>query len=139
MKVEADSPIPIFQQIVDRVATAVAAGVYRPGDPIPSVRQQAVALLVNPNTVQRAYEELARAGLLTIRRGGAPLVADGAPAVAQARTTNSIRGTFASGIATGTSAGLPPPEIDRLYDSAWNGGRRKSPAHPHPPPPEAER
>jgi GntR family transcriptional regulator len=127
VEVDPNNSTPIYQQIVHRLATAVAAGVYKPGDLLPSVRQQAVALLVNPNTVQRAYEELQRAGLLIARRGGAPIVADGALAVALARTTDAVRGTFASGIADGTAAGLPADEIDRLYDQAWNGARAPEP------------
>ncbi|HSV13844.1 MAG TPA: GntR family transcriptional regulator [Tepidisphaeraceae bacterium] len=127
MEVDPNNPTPIYQQIVHRLCTAVAAGIYKPGDAIPSVRQQAVALLVNPNTVQRAYEELQRAGLLVARRGGAPIVAGAALAVALARTTDAVRNTFATGIADGAAAGLPPSEIDRLYDQAWNGSRPREP------------
>jgi GntR family transcriptional regulator len=127
VEIDTASPVPIYQQIVDRLATAVAAGAFKPGDVLPSVRQQAVALLVNPNTVQRAYEELQRAGMLAVRRGEAPVVANGALAVALARTTDRVRGTFTNGITAGTSAGLTPNEIDQLYDQAWSGARPRQP------------
>jgi GntR family transcriptional regulator len=122
MGINADSPIPIFQQIVDSISTAVTAGVYKPGDALPSVRQQAVMLLVNPNTVQRAYEQLERNGLLVSRRGNAPTVAEGAIQVALAHTTSAIGGAFTNGIITGRSAGLPRSQIDQLYENAWHNG-----------------
>jgi GntR family transcriptional regulator len=62
MRIDTENPVPIFQQIVDRLSAAVAAGVYGEGELVPSVRQMAVNLLVNPNTVQRAYEQLERDG-----------------------------------------------------------------------------
>ena len=76
MEIDLASSVPIFRQIVDGICAAVAAGVYKPGELIPSVRQQAITLLVNPNTVQRAYEQLERDGLLLTRRGSGMEVAE---------------------------------------------------------------
>jgi GntR family transcriptional regulator len=121
MKIDADNPVPIFQQIVDRLTGAVAAGVYKPGELVPSVRQQAVNLLVNPNTVQRAYEHLEREGILTTRRGSGMAVTDGAPALAAARSAAGVQGAFAQGIEAGRSARLSRTAIDALYRKAWNG------------------
>ena len=53
---------PIYAQIVDQVKFAIAAGVVRPGDLVPSVRELSKRLVVNPNTVARAYRELQGAG-----------------------------------------------------------------------------
>src|ERR1700683_1894711 len=103
MEIDLNSAIPIFRQIVDGICAAVAAGVYKPGELIPSVRQQAVALLVNPNTVQRAYEHLERQGLLVGRRGSGMEVAAGAPALAVERTAESVRNAFSQGIEAGKS------------------------------------
>jgi GntR family transcriptional regulator len=113
--------VPIFQQIVDRLTAAVAAGVYKPGELVPSVRQQALHLLVNPNTVQRAYEHLEREGVLVSRRGSGMAVADGAPALAAARSIAGVRGAFAQGIEAGKAAKLSRTTIDGLYRKAWNG------------------
>jgi GntR family transcriptional regulator len=121
MKIDADSPVPIFQQIVDRLTAAVAAGVYKTGELVPSVRQMALTLLVNPNTVQRAYEHLEREGVLISRRGSGMAVADGAPALAVARSAAGIRSTFAVGIEAGKAARLSRSAIDGLYRKAWNG------------------
>src|SRR5271154_3548425 len=74
MQIEPSSSIPVFRQIAEGVRSAVAAGVYRPGDLIPSIRAQAIALVGNPNTVQRAYEELEREGLIIGKKGTGMIV-----------------------------------------------------------------
>lgn len=60
---------PLYQQIVDEVRRAVAQGALEPDDPLPSVRALATELRVNPNTVQQAYRELERAGVVYSRCG----------------------------------------------------------------------
>lgn len=60
---------PIYQQIVDEVRRALVLGTLAPEDPLPSVRALAAELRVNPNTVQQAYRELERAGIIYTRRG----------------------------------------------------------------------
>ena len=60
---------PIYIQIMDEVRRARVLGTLRPGDPLPSVRQLAADLGVNPNTVKQAYHELEREGLVQMRRG----------------------------------------------------------------------
>jgi len=60
---------PLYQQIVDEVRRAVAQGALAPDDALPSVRALATELRVNPNTVQQAYRELERAGVVYSRRG----------------------------------------------------------------------
>jgi GntR family transcriptional regulator len=66
---------PIYVQIMDEIRRAVVLGTLRPEDPLPSVRQLAVDLRVNPNTVAQAYRELERAGVVYVRRGQGSFVA----------------------------------------------------------------
>jgi GntR family transcriptional regulator len=120
MRIEPDNPVPIFQQIADGIRAAVAAGVYRPGDLIPSVRQQALALVVNPNTVQRAYEQLEREGLVQSRKGTGMIVASDGLARARDGAGNAVRAAFVQGIALGNSAGMSRVAIDRAYRDAWD-------------------
>jgi GntR family transcriptional regulator len=120
MRIEPANPVPIFQQIADGVRNAVAAGVYRAGDLIPSVRAQALALLVNPNTVQRAYEQLEREGLVISKKGVGMVVAEQSRAAALNGAGQSLRGAFTQIIATARAAGLSRSAIDRLYRTAWN-------------------
>ena len=120
MQINPNSPVLIFQQIMDGVCAAIAAGVYRPGEMVPSVRQQAVALVVNPNTVQRAYEQLERDGLLVSRRGSGMEVAAGAPERAGRRMKDAVATAFGAGIRAGAAAGMTGAEINALYRKAWD-------------------
>jgi GntR family transcriptional regulator len=69
LHVNADSPLPIYAQLVEQIRHAVATGELPEGEGLPTVRQLAVDLRVNMHTVARAYSELAREGLLAVRRG----------------------------------------------------------------------
>ena len=60
---------PIYRQIIDQVRLGVATGALRPGQAMPSVRSLAERLVVNPNTVVKAYAELVRDGVLEARQG----------------------------------------------------------------------
>jgi len=66
---------PIYVQIMDEIRRAVVLRTLQPEDPLPSVRQLAVDLRVNPNTVAQAYRELERAGVVYVRRGQGSFVA----------------------------------------------------------------
>jgi GntR family transcriptional regulator len=125
MRIDTDNPVPIFQQIVGRLSAAVAAGVHKPGELVPSVRQMAVNLRVNPNTVQRAYEQLERDGILVSRRGSGMAVADDAPKLAATRSAAGVSGAFAQGIEAGKAARLSKTAIDGLYRKAWNGAETR--------------
>lgn len=69
------SATPIYQQVVDQVRLAVAVGDLATGDPLPSVRTLAEQLVVNPNTVARAFGELVRDGVIESRHGQGVFVA----------------------------------------------------------------
>ena len=68
-RVNPHSGIPIYVQIEQQVKTAIAAGVLAEGDRLPTVRELALELTINPNTVARAYRELERAGLIETTPG----------------------------------------------------------------------
>src|SRR5215510_5798257 len=63
------SGVPVYRQIIDQVLVAVASGACKGGDQLPTVRQVAVDLAINPNTVVRAYRELEIRGILTSQQG----------------------------------------------------------------------
>lgn len=69
--------LPIYQQIVQQVKYLVASGRLQPHDELPPVRTLAEQLLINPNTVARAYRELEMAGILYKRQGAGTYVAQG--------------------------------------------------------------
>lgn len=73
-----DSNRAIYLQIADAIADAIASGAMAPDSRIPSVREYAARVMVNVNTVMRAYEQLAAAGIIYNRRGMGFFVAEGA-------------------------------------------------------------
>jgi GntR family transcriptional regulator len=63
------SGVPVYRQIIDQILGGIAAGSLAPGDQLPTVRQLAVDLAINPNTVVRAYRELEIRGVLSTQQG----------------------------------------------------------------------
>ncbi len=68
------SGVPVYRQIIDQVTGGMAAGMLRPGDQLPTVRQVAVDLAINPNTVARAYREMEIRGLLETQQGSGTFI-----------------------------------------------------------------
>ncbi len=68
------SGVPFYRQIIDQVKSAIATGRLEPGNRLPTVRQLAVDLSVNPNTVSRAYTELELTGLVDTHMGSGTFV-----------------------------------------------------------------
>jgi GntR family transcriptional regulator len=69
LKLDLRSGVPVYRQIIDQVRGGVAAGTLTAGDQLPTVRQLAVDLAINPNTVLRAYRELELGGALETHQG----------------------------------------------------------------------
>ncbi|MBT2292588.1 GntR family transcriptional regulator [Paenibacillus albidus] len=69
MKIEFDNNLPIYLQIMNYLKGEIVTGKLGPGDKIPSVRELAGELQINPNTVQRTFQELEREGIVETRRG----------------------------------------------------------------------
>jgi GntR family transcriptional regulator len=74
LSVDLKSGVPIYRQIIDQVKSAIATGTLGPGDRLPTVRQLAVDLSVNPNTVSRAYNELELTGLVETHMGSGTFI-----------------------------------------------------------------
>jgi GntR family transcriptional regulator len=73
--------VPAYRQIIDQVLGGIAAGKLQPGDQLPTVRQLAVDLAINPNTVVRAYRELEIRGVLSTQQGTGTFLTDKKPQV----------------------------------------------------------
>ena len=71
------SGVPVYRQIIDQILGAMASGALSPGNQLPTVRQLAVDLAVNPNTVVRAYRELEIRGVSTTQQGVGTFITDG--------------------------------------------------------------
>jgi GntR family transcriptional regulator len=69
LRLDFHSGVPVYRQIIDQVRGGIASGSLAVGDQLPTVRQLAVDLAINPNTVARAYRELELGGLLETHQG----------------------------------------------------------------------
>ena len=125
MSIDPNSHVPIYQQIVDYVRRSVAAGVYRPGEMIPSLRQMALDLVVNPNTVQRAYEQLERENLVVARKGLGMFVTENGAISAQTKSETAVYSAFAQGISAGRAANMSTGRIRGTFKKAWDDAGRK--------------
>jgi GntR family transcriptional regulator len=109
--IDESDPRPIYRQVADEIRRLIAAGTLAEGEALPSVRQVAVDLGVNLNTVAGAYRELQAEGLVTIRHGSGAVVAS--------RTTNTrdaagLRKPLRSALTALILAGVPRSEIVNL-------------------------
>jgi len=85
IQIDPSSGAPIYLQIVNQVKYLVASARLAPGEEIPPIRTLAEQLVINPNTVARAYLELERAGVVIKRHGTGTFVADNPPSVSKAQ------------------------------------------------------
>ena len=74
LNINAADGMPIYRQLIEQITLLVATGQLKPGDELPPVRVLAQELIINPNTVARAYRELGQAGLLELRQGAGSFV-----------------------------------------------------------------
>jgi GntR family transcriptional regulator len=114
LRVSAEDPAPAYVQLERQVRVAVADGLLRPGDRLPSIRVIARRLNLSPNTVARAYATLAREGVIIARAGGGSEVApiDSLDRPALARLRQERLNTLARQVAVrGLALGLEPGEI----------------------------
>ncbi len=114
--VRPDSPVPIYEQIVSQVVFAVAAGDVRAGEEIESVREVAKRLVVNPNTVARAYQELEKAGVLEARRGQKMVIAADGPRWCREQRKEIVRGRVREALREAAAAGLSAADVHQLVD-----------------------
>jgi GntR family transcriptional regulator len=100
--------VPIYVQLREQVLGAIGAGFLKPGDQMPTMRQVAVSLRVDLNTVRHAYDELERRGVLRLERGrGSFVTAPPEPAAAEAQARAADR-LAQQTLAAATAAGLAP-------------------------------
>jgi GntR family transcriptional regulator len=114
---------PIYSQIGDRVRFAVAAGALRAGDLAPSVRELSKQLLVNPNTVARAYRDLQAEGILEPVRGTGLQVAEGAAARCLEARREFVRRRLRAAIDEARRSAMEPEEIEAILREEWARGR----------------
>src|SRR5690349_16221356 len=76
MQLNPSSGVPLYVQVIERVKHAIETGAMRAGEQLPSVRQMAQELVINPNTVARAYRELEHEGIIEVRHGSGTFIGE---------------------------------------------------------------
>jgi len=118
INLELGSSVPIYIQIVDQVREQLAAGLLKPGDQLPTVRQLASELRVNFNTIARAYRLLDEAGLISTQRGrGTYLVERGSEKITEVFRNMTIEEQLQKTIHSLLRQGYTKEEIDNVYKS----------------------
>jgi GntR family transcriptional regulator len=106
-----NSGVPIYVQIRDQVLRAIGSGTLRPGEQLPTMRQLAVDLKVDLNTVRHAYNELEQTGAIVILRARGTYVAERPPPVDVARQAKKVEALAHQAMALAASAGIDPADV----------------------------
>jgi len=107
--VDPDDPRPLYVQIMDEVRRSIVRGSLGADDPLPSVRELSGELRLNPNTVQQAYRELEREGVVYVRRGQGTFVsASVAPSALRERVVRDFGERM---LREAARSGISPPEL----------------------------
>ena len=114
-RINPQSGVPMYLQLIEQVRHAIESGALRQGDQLPAIRKVAEDMVMNPNTVAKAYREMEHAGLIVLRQGAGAFVAD--HAAAPARAVQKARSVVHRAVAALVEMGLDEGAIRRLVDS----------------------
>ena len=106
-----ESGVPIYVQLREQLLGAIGAGVLAPGDQMPTMRQVAVALKVDLNTVRHAYDELERAGAIRLERGRGSFVADAPPTIDADARAAQLDNLARQSLAMAQAQGIAPEDL----------------------------
>jgi GntR family transcriptional regulator len=127
VSIDPRDPTPIYAQLERGLRAAIATGRVRPGDQLPTVREMAVDLRVNANTVARVYAELERAGVLETRRGvGSFVSATPAQAHPPRERDRRLRTFVTRVLADADAAGLTVDEVVAALEEHQRAGSRRA-------------
>ena len=119
LRIDPKDPRPIWRQIEEGVRHLVACGSLAAGTGVPSVRDLARELQVNPATVSKAYQRLTDAGVLAVKRGDGTYVADVPPSFSFAERTARLRREALRYAGIAATLGASREEAANLLDTAW--------------------
>ena len=106
---------PIYVQVIEQISEAIAKGELSTGDKLPAVRKLAAELVINPNTVARAYSSLERAGLVTTKTGSGTFVSDPKLRSADAADINILTERMDTLITRGLNLGLEAGDLTTMF------------------------
>jgi GntR family transcriptional regulator len=114
LQVDPESSVPLYAQIIERVKWGLVTGSLQEGDQLPSVRELATRLRINPNTVVKAYRELEHDGCVVTRQGQGTFVVAG-PAVTRRERARIVARALADAVEVAFSVGHTRAEVEKLF------------------------
>lgn len=115
--------VPIYRQIVWQVTDAIASGLVKAGDRLPSHRELAGELVIAPLTVKKAYDELERDGLIDTQRGRGTFVSEKLPERNPAQIRERLRGAAQRLLSQAALSGMTLAELKELLEEIEEGMR----------------
>jgi GntR family transcriptional regulator len=109
------SGIPLYLQLIEQVKHAVATGALRAGDQLPGIRRLAMELVMNPNTVVRAYRELEHEGVIELKQGSGAFIRE--PPESRAQVMRKAQAILQPALDRLAALGLSEEEIRRVVES----------------------
>lgn len=117
LQLDLQSRQPIYEQLIFKMSEMISIGALQPDEQLPSVRSLARDLGVNPNTVQKAYQELERRGIIYSIAGKGSFIASGNSANEVLRRQNISK--IHEAVSEGKRTGLTRPEVDEVVNSVY--------------------
>ncbi len=116
--IEPNNGIPIYEQLIRQIKFAIAEGIVVPGQLVPSVRELAKVLAINPNTVQRAYLELQNEEVIETLRGRGTVVSTGAKRRCVSDRQTLLGERLTAVVEEAIRGGLEPDRLREMFDKA---------------------
>ena len=120
--------VPIYLQLMEQVKHAIETGALRHGEQLPGIRPLAEELVINPNTVARAYRELEHEGVIELRHGAGAFVSANARPKKQTDRLRTAQSLVTTAIERLRATGVTDEEIRRLFEAELAGLIRKGDA-----------
>ena len=119
LRTNPSSGVPIYLQLIEQVKHAIETGALRAGEQLPGIRPLAERLVINPNTVAKAYRELEHEGIIELRHGAGAFVSGVRPR--QMTNVRAGQAIVAAAITRLRARGLGEEEIRRLFEAQLGG------------------
>jgi GntR family transcriptional regulator len=121
LKPNPSSGVPIYLQLMEQVKHAIETGALRPGEQLPGIRPLAEELVINPNTVAKAYRELEHEGVIELRHGAGAFVSGNAGTKKLTDKVRAGQAIVAAAVDKLRARGVTDEEIRRLFEAQLAG------------------
>jgi GntR family transcriptional regulator len=125
-RIDVDNGMPIYEQLVRQIKYAIAEGTVVPGQLVPSVRELSKSLAINPNTVQRAYQQLQQEEIVETLRGRGVAVCTGAKQRCNSDRQRLLVDRLGAVLAEALHSGLDDQQCHDLFSKALQNAKRSN-------------